>query len=833
MTDGSTIRRSSSLAGAALIAAAALAAYLPSLRGSFILDDNLYLTDAPFIKAPDGLYRFWCTFDALDYYPVSNTTLWLEWRLWGTNPTGYRVTNLLLHIASTLLICAALRKLRIPGAYLAAILFAVHPVNVESVAWIAQRKGLLAAVFFLLSILSFLHDDYVRATNPPSSGRARFGGRWYWVGLLSFVLAMLSKGSVATLPLILLLLAWWQRGRIASSDLLRAAPFALAAILLTAVHVHFQSGGLSETIRDAGFAQRLAGAAAAVWFYLDKAIWPLDLIFVYPQWAIQAGSIIWWLPLIAAVALTAVLVWRRNTWWGRPLLFAWIYFCLVLVPVLGFTDVGYMKHSLVADHYQYLAIVAVTALVAAVCTNLHRHASAPVMRPAILVTIVAIVAALTLLTRKQSGFYESPVTLYRATLEKNPTTWLIHNDLGVELDAVGQTQEAIECYNRALQIKSNYADARNNLALALEKTGRIPEAIEQFHQSLKIQPSDPKVQLNLALALLESGQTDDAVKQAQEAVPLLPRDAKLYDNLGQILLRAGRPAQSVPYFEQSLQLDPADAQAYNNFATALAKLGRIPEAIERFQKAIALRPKAASIHKNLGRALDKANRPQDALEQYRQAVELKPDDADSLAALAGALADAGQTQQAIEQFERLLLLRPESAPDVHCAMGTVLDKSGQPEQAIEQYEQALKIEATNLQALNNLAWALSNSPVKQLRDPERSVELATQAVKLDPKNAGAFNTLGIAYYRAGNPQDAIQWLNKSVEAGGGTSFDWFFLAMANEKLAHRDEARKFYQKAVQWIEQHAPQSDELLRFRREAEELLAGKSASDAAGQIK
>ncbi len=379
------------LAGVALIVLAAFLAYLPYLKGGFILDDDKLLTDNGLIKAADGLYRFWCTTDAQDYWPVSNTTLWLEWRLWEMNPTGYRVTNLILHMAEALLLWLILWKLSIPGAFWAAIIFAVHPVNVETVAWISQRKGLLAMLFFQLSILCYFtqvsggcSDNAQRSRHTPYAGPAHgvYGlliGPWYWLSLAAFVLAMLSKGSVAILPMLLLGIIWWRRTgtvpifasakmglapSVSRWDLARTAPFFLVAVVLAAVNLWFQTHGKEEAIRSAGFVERLLGAGGVVWFYLYKAILPLNLFFIYPQWHIQVGKLLWWLPLMAALIVTAVL-WRYRRIWGRPFLFAWGFFCVSLIPVLGIIDVGYMKHSLVADHYQHIAIIGVIALATA------------------------------------------------------------------------------------------------------------------------------------------------------------------------------------------------------------------------------------------------------------------------------------------------------------------------------------------------------------------------------------------------------------------------------------------------------------------------------------
>ena len=251
-----------SAVGVAAISALSVVLYWPAMRGGFILDDDVLLTQNRLIKAADGPARMWFSTEAADYWPVSNTSLWLEWRLWNSNPTGYHITNLLLHILGSLLLWAVLKELAIPGAFFAALLFAVHPVNVDSVAWIAQRKNVLAMLFYLLATLWYLKAD--KASASLVDNQRSGGARWYWLSLLAFLLAMLSKGSVAIFPIVLLLIAWWQRDRITKADLIRTAPFFLVAIALTAVNVWFRTHGAEITIRSATFVERLLGAAP--WF---------------------------------------------------------------------------------------------------------------------------------------------------------------------------------------------------------------------------------------------------------------------------------------------------------------------------------------------------------------------------------------------------------------------------------------------------------------------------------------------------------------------------------------------------------------------------------------
>ncbi len=502
------------LAGVLLIAGLALLVYFPSLSGGFVLDDDIYLTDNPFIRTADGLYRFWCTTEPLDYYPASNTTLWLEWRLWGMNPTGYHLTNLALHIAAALLIWVILRKLSIPGAFLAALLFVVHPVNVESVAWISQRKGLLALVFFLLSIFWYLRDEETLAAR----GNGQRITQWYWLSLLAFLLAMLSKGSVAILPLALLLIVWWRR-RLVKSDLLRMAPFFAIAALLAAVNVWCQARLSEQPFRTADFIQRLDAAAGVLWFYLAKALLPIHLLLVYPQWHVQTSNVLWWLPLLAVVIMTAVL--RRHLHspyanWVRPNLFAGAFFCISLLPVLGFTDVGFMEYSLVANHYLYIALIAVLALVAAGFSVWHDQARGP-FRSAAMVAAVALVSTFALASWQQNRLYDNAITLYQATLNDNPDCWMVQNNLGSALIDVGRLPEAIAHLQKALRLTPGFAQAHFNLGTALHYSGRLPEAIEQFEQALQLKPNYSQAHNNLGNLLRQAGQLPAAIEHYQRA----------------------------------------------------------------------------------------------------------------------------------------------------------------------------------------------------------------------------------------------------------------------------------------------------------------------------
>lgn len=537
---------------------AAFIVYWPSLKGGFILDDDILLTDSQLIKSADGLRRIWFTTEPLDYWPVTYSTLWIEWRLWGTRPVGYRVTNLLLHAMASILIWLILDRLKIPGGWLAAMLFALHPVNVESVAWISQRKNTLSIVFLLLSILWFIHDGHL----------------WRWLSLLAFVLGMLSKGSVAMLPALLLAIAWWRKGRIKASDWLAVSPFVIVAVGLAAVNVWFQSrlargsaGGLEPL-------QRLAMSGTVIWFYLLKAVLPTGLSFVYPKWSIRSDQWLWWLPLFAVIVVTLML-WRQRDRWARGPLLAWICFCASLTPVMGFTDVIYMRsYSLVADRYQYVAIIAVVSLLAAIWRWWQTRA------PLVASTLAVVVCAmLGYLTWQRSALFADATKLYRATLEINPTCWLIHNNLGRALETSGQLPQAIESYQRAAQIAPQHADTHYNLGSALAQAGQFPQAIAELQEALRLKPDFADAHYNLGNSLMAVGQVRRAIEHYHQAVRLKPDSPAVHNNLATALASVGLVHQALPHFKQTVELDSTSPVAWFNFAQASAQAGQSVQAV--------------------------------------------------------------------------------------------------------------------------------------------------------------------------------------------------------------------------------------------------------------
>ncbi len=658
------------LVGAALIAAAVLLVYSPATNGGFILDDNRLLTENELIRDSGGLYRFWCSALATDYWPATNSSLWIEWRQWGMRPAGYHITNLILHTAESLLIWVILRKLAVPGAFLAALVFAVHPVNVASVAWITQRKNTMALLFFLLLTLWYIKGMQCAASKT-APGRLESASRdttsgvihpssfiphpssLYWFSLAAFVGAMLGKGSVAVLPVLLLVIVWWRRP-LTWKDLLLIAPFFAVAALLTIVNLWFQTHGTEAVARDAGFTERLLGAGGAIWFYLYKAVLPLDLAFVYPLWHIKTGNPLWWLPLFAALIVTAAL-WRLRGTWSRTILFAWAWICVALAPVLGFIDVGFMRFSLVADHYQHIAIIGPVALAAAAWSAWQRHAQGRSHWAAVAIAPLA-VAALMLLTWRQTDLYRHAITLYQDTLQKNPDCWMVQNNMGLALKDAGRPQLAIEYYRRALLLNPRFADAESNLGNPLFETGKIGEAIEHLERALSLNPNH----------------------------------APAHNNLGVILAQTGRPQEAIQHYKQALKIKPYFPEVYNNLGNLVYGKGQMRDAIEYFQKALSLKPDFPEVQYNLGNALVQDKQPQKAIAHYRESLRLMPNQPQVLYSQGIALMQIDRPQEAAEQFRQALLFQPDYI-EAYFNLALAYAKTGRPADAVLMAQKALSI----------------------------------------------------------------------------------------------------------------------------------------------
>ena len=597
----------------AAIVVITLLAYWPSLGGGFLWDDDGHVTPVG-LRSMDGLRRIWTEPGATQqYYPMLHTAFWIEHRLWGDAPAGYRLVNLLFHAASACLLARILRRLDVRGAWFVAAVFALHPVCVESVAWISEQKNTLSLLFYLAALLVYLQFD---------TSRAR---RHYGAALGLFVLAVASKTVTATLPAALLVIFWWRRGRLEwRRDVVPLLPwFALSASAGTfTAWMERNLIGASGAEFSFTTVQRVLIAGRALWFYLGKALWPADLCFVYPRWHLDATDLRAYLFPVGAAVVFAVL-WAVRGRARAPLAGA-LFFAGSLFPALGFFNVYPFVFSFVADHFQYLACLGIVVPVAAGLAAVYARLPAG-SRAAGRLAAVAGLVALGALTWAQSRLYVDAATLYGETLRRNPDCWMAAYNLGNLRLGQGDPAAALVLYDRTIELKPDDTSALTNRGAALRRLGRTEEAIISYREALRRAPGSFEAHYDLGGTLADMRRWDEAVAQFEAARRIEPDHAGLHANLAAALLRLGRPAEAVPHFERALQKQPGDVATLCNLGVALRNAGRLEEAVARFQEALRVQPDSAEVHFNLALALRLSGRMDEAREHYRTARRIKPD----------------------------------------------------------------------------------------------------------------------------------------------------------------------------------------------------------------
>jgi len=609
-----------------LVFAATLAAYFPALRGGLLWDDDAHVT-RPELQSFGGLERIWFEVGATQqYYPVLHSAFWVEHRLWGEATLGYHLVNVLLHATAACLFVLLLRRLAMPGAWLAGLIFALHPVEVESVAWISEQKNTLSTVFYLWAALAYLRFD---------KGRGR---RSYGLALGLFILALLSKSVTATLPAALLVVFWWRRGRLSwRGDVLPLLPFfavGLGAGLFTAWVEQRYIGAQGDRFA-LGSLERCLIAGRAVWFYLGKLAWPADLAFIYPRWSAASG--LGWPGLfpVAVLAVLAALWFLRER--ARGPLAAALLFVGSLFPALGFLNVYPFVNSFVADHFQYLASLGAIALAAGILGRFLHDGDSGKFRSWGPPLVAVLLCTLAVLTWRQSRMYRDAETLYRETIARNPGCWLAQNNLGNILRRAGRGDEALARYEEALRLKPDYAEARCNRGVILGDRGREEEAIVEYGRALELNPALLEARYNLGRALDREGRVPEAMVQYEMASRLRPGRAEVENNLANDLARLGRRGEAEAHYRASLRMRPDYPEGHYDLGILLRASGRIPEALGEFRAALRLRPGYPDADFYLGRTLADAGRWDEAAGAYREALRLRPDDAEARARLAEAL----------------------------------------------------------------------------------------------------------------------------------------------------------------------------------------------------
>ena len=723
-----------------LVFLATLVCYLPALRGGFIWNDSDYVTAAGLRNAL-GLRRIWTEIGVTQqYYPLLHSAFWLEHLLWGDSPLGYHAVNVFLHAAAAVLFGLALQRLLAGGPprgarhwdysgapWIAALLFALHPVNVESVAWISEEKNTLSLVLYLAAALLYLDFDGKRRRGPYAAASALF------------LCALLSKTNTATLPAALLVAIWWRRGKIeARKDVLPLVPwlFIGASFGLFSSWVERNYAGAKGTEFDLSGVDRLLVAGRAILVYGSHLAFPARLNFIYSRWIPDAADWWQWLCLLAVAAVVVVLWMLRGR--SRAPIAAVLLFLGSLVPALGFVNLYGARYSWVWDHWQYLPDLGLLALSAAGIAAVLNYLKGR-FRFAGAAGALVVALALGPMTAARCAMFHDNITLFTETIARNPGCGMAYNNLGCEMDAMpdGSTQ-AMALYEKALSIDPSSPEAHNNLGNDLEKIpGRMAEAELHYRAAIRAEPDFAEAHSNLGRALGKEGKTDESIAEFRLAVQFRPKYPKDYFQLGNALAARGSQVEAVGAFEQAVRLNPGFVQAHNNLGLALSGIaGRMGDAVREYQIALSIDPGIPQTHANLGVALGAIpGKQQEAIAQLRESLRLSPSYADAHYYLANILIEKGEVAEAIRNYEDALRIQPAFV-DASNRLGMVLCRIGEPEKGLPYIEQAIRIAPDFAPAHFARGIALLQSGRRA-----QAAEEFTQVLRLRPGDPGALRMM--------------------------------------------------------------------------------------------
>ena len=578
-------------------------AYLPALGAGFVWDDEPLITANPLLRSLSGLAEIWSGARTADYFPLTNTIFWIEYHLFGVHAAGYHALNIFLQSANALLVWAVLRRLEIPGAWLAGLIFGIHPVHAESVAWISELKNLLSMFFFLVSLLCFFEIEEKRAFNSSVA---------YAASLCFFLFALLSKTHVVFLPAVILLCAWWRRssslernngagGRQVAKrgsphfhrEMIRTWPFFLVAIALGLLTLWFQSRGIGEEeIVLGSFGRRFANAGMAVWWYAGKVFAPIRLMNVYPSWRFDSPRLVEWLPLLALIGVMLIL-WRWRNRWTRSLLFAFAYFVIALLPVLGLLRMAYARSgTLVADHFQYFADISLIALFSAGVARLldSRPRWIKIVTGAVVTLLLGAIGSY---TWARTEIYRNEETLWQDNFSKNPDAWQAHTRIGQLFFDKGKFAEAAQHFKRATELKPEIPDNYNSLGLAYCRLERFDEGIVEYRKALQLKGEKPSAAKSAGVATMRTNLANALTLTANN---LIDSARVLFEQGAAIAAEADRKTameryeEAISEYEKALELEPQHPAIHRNLGLVLIRLGRYDEAIVHLQTVLRLVP---------------------------------------------------------------------------------------------------------------------------------------------------------------------------------------------------------------------------------------------------
>ena len=746
---------------AVAVAVATAAVYWQVSRYEFVnFDDDDYVTGNVHVQRGltwEGIRWAFTTNHASNWHPLTWLSHALDCECFGRNAGGHHAVSVLLHVANTVLLFWVLRRMtgatwRSAGV---AALFGVHPLHVQSVAWVAERKDVLSGLFWMLALWG-----YVRYVERPTRGRYAMVVGWYAMGLM-------AKPMVVTLPFVLLLLDYWPLGRtrwrrsvvgnnppVRFGELVREkVPFFALAAVSCGVTIWAQWRAINSLER-LPLGARMANAVVSYVWYMEKAVWPSGLAVFYPYRVWPPGAVIMAGAILVAVSGVVIRRVRREP----HLAVGWFWFLGALAPAIGLVQVGSQS---MADRYTYLPLIGLFIMLCwSVPSRAMERRSLKVITG---VAAAAVLAACAALSRVQVKYWKDSETLFRHALDVTRDNWLAHDGLGVAFEQAGRIPEAIAQYEQALRIKPDFVEAHNNLGYALVKSGRMPEAIRVFENALRIEPDYAEAHRNLGNIFLKEGKLSDAIGHYEQAVRIKPDFAEAHNDLGVALARAGRMPEAIGHYEQAVRSKFDYAEAHCNLGTVFLREGKISDAEGEFEQAVRIKPDFYEAHSNLGDALVRLGKVTAAIAQYQQALKINPKGAEAHYNLADALLGLGKAQEAIEHYQQALKINPRYA-EAHSKLGAVLIVTGKAPDARSQLEEALRLNPDLADAQNNLAWVLATLPPAQGGDPVRAVGLAQRACELSGNRApGDLDTLAVAYAAAGRFDAAVVTARKAID----------------------------------------------------------------------
>ena len=759
-----------------------------TLRHEFVnYDDNFYVYENPEVARGltlQGIIWAFTHVHSSNWHPLTWVSHMLDCQFYGLHAGGHHLTNILLHMATAILLFLVLRRMTgflWRSAFVAAV-FAIHPLRVESVAWVAERKDVLSGLFFMLTLWAYTRYAQGRSNverRKSSAGSSSLAPDYFLV-LFFFALGLLCKPMLVTLPLVLLLLDYWPLGRVAGGEsrvtsgikgkpstlnctpntfgvqlstlLLEKLPLLGLAVASSVVTIFAQHEAI-QSFEKFSLPLRMGNALISYVAYLGQMFWPsgLAVLYPFPAGGVEGSRVVLSLVLLAGIS-TGVFILRRRPYF----LIGWWWYLIMLAPVIGIVQVGVQAR---ADRYTYLPQIGLYLLltwaVADLCAGWRHH------RVALGGLATVILVSLIFCARTQTSYWRNSESLWTHTLACTSGNYVAHNNLGRSFPQKKRMDEAIAQYQKALQINPDNADAHINLASALGQQGRVDEAIAHCQKALQINPHSAGAHKILGNALLQLGNVDEAIAQYQKALQINPDYPEAYNNLGIALLQKGNVAEAIAQYQKALQINPDYADAHVNLGNVLLQTGRVDEAIAHIQKALQIKPGYAGASYTLGNALLQKGNVDEAIAQYQKALQINPDYAEVYHNLGVALLQKGNVDEAIAQYQKALQIKPGYA-NAHINLGNALLQKGNVAEAIAQYQKALQIKPDSVNVLNNLARLLATYPDAHIRDGVQAVKYAGRACELTHYGVTPLvSTLAAAYAEAGRYDDAIAAAQKA------------------------------------------------------------------------